>query len=70
MAAAQNTPAPAQPQTSQLSAEAKAKAANSTVMLVVGVALLSILGVFAASFFIQRPRPPESSEDDPFAPIE
>ncbi len=70
LSAAQDTPASPQGQTSQLSAEDKAKAANTTVMLVVGVALLSILGVFAASFFIQRPRPPESSGDDPFAPID
>jgi uncharacterized protein YkwD/LysM repeat protein len=70
LAEVQNTPAPPERQTGQLSAEDKAEVANTTVMLVVGVALLAILGVFGASFFIQRPRPPESPEDDPFAPIE
>lgn len=70
LAVPQATPPASQEQTSQLSAEAKAKAANTTVMLTVGVALLSIIGVFAASFFIQRPRPPTPPENDPFAPIE
>ena len=55
---------------SDLSADEKAQAANSTVYLVVGVALVSILAVFAASFFIQKPRPPEPPANDPFAPIE
>ena len=70
LASAKDTPAPPQGQTGQLSAEDKAKAANTTIMLVVGVALLSILAVFAASFVIQRPRPPQSPDNDPFAPIE
>lgn len=43
---------------SNLTAEQQARAANSTVYLVVGVALVSIVAVFAASFFIQKPRPP------------
>lgn len=52
-----------------LSAEAQAKAANTTVYLVVGAALVSIVGVFAASFFIQRPRPPAPPDNDPFGPL-
>ncbi|MCW5875865.1 MAG: LysM peptidoglycan-binding domain-containing protein [Anaerolineales bacterium] len=52
------------------SASSQAQAANTTVYLVVGGALLSIFGVFAASFFIQRPRPPDPDDNDPFAPIE
>ncbi|MCL5428195.1 MAG: CAP domain-containing protein [Chloroflexi bacterium] len=55
---------------SNLSAEEKARAANSTVYLVVGIALVSIVAVFAASFFIQKPRHPEPPANDPFAPIE
>jgi uncharacterized protein YkwD len=43
---------------------------NSTVTLVVGIALFSIVAVIVASFFIQRPPAPETSSDnDPFAPI-
>ncbi len=49
---------------------AKAARQNSTVKLVVGVSLVGILGVIAASFFIQKPRPPQPPEDDPFAPIQ
>lgn len=54
-----------------ISPEVEEKAANSTVFLIVGVALVSIIGVFAASFFIQRPRAPEpeGNDNDPFAPI-
>ena len=70
LAAAETSPGSPLGQTSQLTSEAKAQAANTSVMLVVGVALLSILGVFVASFFIQRPQAPETSEPDPFAPIE
>lgn len=55
---------------SELSSEENARAANSTTFLVVGVALLSILGVFVASFFLRRPPAPEAAENDPFAPIE
>lgn len=55
---------------SNLTAEQQARAANSTVYLVVGVALVSIVAVFAASFFIQRPQPPAPPSNDPFAPIE
>lgn len=55
---------------SNLSAKQQAQAANSTVYLVVGIALVSIVAVFAASFFIQKPRPPEPPANDPFAPIE
>jgi uncharacterized protein YkwD len=47
----------------------KAAQQNSTVKLVVGLSLAGILGVIAASFLIQKPRPPEPPEDDPFAPI-
>jgi hypothetical protein len=43
---------------------------NSTVKWVVGLALASILGVIVASFFIQRPRLVESTDEDPFAPID
>ncbi len=66
---AQTTPQ-AEPTTVSLSPEAQARAANTTVYWVVGAALFSIVGVFAASFFIRRPRPPEPPENDPFAPIE
>jgi len=69
LAQAQGTPVQLAAQ-SNLSAEQQAKAANSTVYLVVGIALVSIIAVSAASFFIQRPRPPEPPENDPFAPIE
>jgi LysM repeat protein len=48
----------------------KAANQNSTVKLVVGISLAGILGVIAASFLIQKPRPPEPPEDDPFAPIQ
>jgi hypothetical protein len=56
-------------QSAPLSVEAQQAASNSTVFLVVGVALLSIVGVFAASFFIRRPRAPEPEDNDPFAPL-
>lgn len=43
---------------------------NSTVTLVVGIALFSIVGVIIASFFIQKPATVDApSDDDPFAPI-
>ncbi|MCW5873429.1 MAG: LysM peptidoglycan-binding domain-containing protein [Anaerolineales bacterium] len=43
---------------------------NGSVQLVVGVALISILSVVVASFFIQRPSSePDLDENDPFAPI-
>jgi uncharacterized protein YkwD len=48
----------------------KAANQNSTVKLIVGISLAGILGVIAASFLIQKPRPPEPPEDDPFAPID
>ncbi len=69
LAEVQNTPAQLLTE-SNLSVEEKAQAANSTVYLVVGIALVSIVAVFAASFFIQKPRPPEPPANDPFAPIE
>lgn len=51
-------------------APAETGAQNSSVQLVVSIALVSILGVIVASFFIQRPQPePEANENDPFAPI-
>ncbi len=44
--------------------------ADSSVQLVVGIAMISILSVVVASFFIQRPASePEPDENDPFAPI-
>jgi uncharacterized protein YkwD len=43
---------------------------NSTVMWIVGLALASILAVIAASFFIQKPKPTQSDNNDPFAPLE
>jgi hypothetical protein len=60
--------APAQPEANLTLAQVER--ANSTVKVVVGVALASILGVVVASFFIQKPRITESSDQDPFAPIE
>ncbi|MBX3046497.1 MAG: LysM peptidoglycan-binding domain-containing protein [Anaerolineales bacterium] len=46
------------------------RTANSSVQLVVGIAMISILSVVVASFFIQRPATePEPDENDPFAPI-
>jgi LysM repeat protein len=69
LSGAQTTPAELSAQ-SNLSAEQHAQASNSTVFLIVGVALVSIVAVFAASFFIQKPRPPEPPANDPFAPIE
>lgn len=43
---------------------------NSSVQLVVGIALVSILSIVVASFFIQRPATePELDENDPFAPL-
>lgn len=43
---------------------------NNSVQLVVGIALISILSIIVASFFIQRPvREPELDENDPFAPL-
>lgn len=61
---------PSVAQSAPISPAAEEQAANSTVFLVVGVALLSIIGVFAASFFIQRPRAPEPEDDnDPFGPL-
>lgn len=49
---------------------AEARSANTPIFLIVGGALVTILGVFAASFFIRRPQPPQPDENDPFAPIE
>jgi uncharacterized protein YkwD len=50
--------------------EEDAQQQNSTVRLVVGIALFSIVGVIVASFFIQKPAAPEPpSDNDPFAPI-
>ncbi|MEX1247700.1 MAG: CAP domain-containing protein [Anaerolineales bacterium] len=73
-AAAEATPAATLPpqvaEVPPLSPEEKTQAANTTVYLVVGVALVSIIGIFAASFFLQRPRPPEPPDNDPFAPID
>jgi LysM repeat protein len=81
-AAASNTPRPtaqqlaqAEPTQDQLAAapsitSEEAQQQNSTVTLVVGIALFSIVGVIVASFFIQKPpaaQPP--SDNDPFAPI-
>jgi uncharacterized protein YkwD len=43
---------------------------NNTVMWIVGLALASILAVIVASFFIQKPKPAQPNENDPFAPIE
>lgn len=57
-------------QSSPITPAAQEQASNSTVFLVVGVALVSIIGVFAASFFVQRPRPPEPEDRDPFAPLD
>jgi uncharacterized protein YkwD len=48
----------------------EAQQQNSTVKLVVGIALFSIVGVIVASFFIQKPAAPEPpSDNDPFAPV-
>ena len=69
LSAAQTTPIELSAQ-SNLTAEQQAQASNSTVYLVVGVALVSIVAIFAASFFIQKPRPPAPPSNDPFAPIE
>jgi hypothetical protein len=69
LAASQQTPFELADQTN-ISVEQQAQAANSTVFLVVGIALVGIIAVFAASFFIQKPRPPEPPANDPFAPIE
>jgi len=69
LSAEQTTPVELSAQ-SNLTAEQQAQAANSTVYLIVGVALVSIVAIFAASFFIQKPRPPEPPANDPFAPIE
>jgi hypothetical protein len=67
--AAAQTPAQLAAQ-SNISAEQQAQAANSTVFLVVGIALVGIIAVFAASFFIQKPQPPAPPPNDPFAPID
>lgn len=69
LADVQRTPVELAAQTN-ITAEQQAQAANSTVYMVVGIALVSIIAVFAASFFIQKPRPPEPPSNDPFAPIE
>ncbi len=69
LSAAQNTPSGSSAQPN-LSPEQQAQAANSTVYLIVSVALVGIVAVFAASFFIQKPRPPAPPTNDPFAPIE
>ena len=61
---------PAQLAQSNISSAEKAAAQNATVKLVVGIALVSILGVVAASFFIQRPHRTEPPDNDPFAPID
>jgi LysM repeat protein len=60
---------PSVAQNAPLSPAAEERAANSTVFLVVGVALFSIIGVFVASFFIQGPRAPEPEDNDPFGPL-
>ncbi|MEX2160610.1 MAG: CAP domain-containing protein [Anaerolineales bacterium] len=64
------TPPPPVAEVPQLTAAEQSQASNTTVYLIVGVALVSIIGVFAASFFIQRPRPPAPPDNDPFAPID
>ena len=69
IAAAQNS-TPVQLAQTNISSAEKAAAQNATVKLVVGMALVSILGVVAASFFIQRPRRSEPPDNDPFAPID
>ncbi len=43
---------------------------NNTVIWIVGLALASILAVIGASFFVQRPKPTQPKDNDPFAPIE
>ncbi|MEX1071937.1 MAG: CAP domain-containing protein [Anaerolineales bacterium] len=48
----------------------QAESQNNTMKWVVGLALASILGVIVASFFIGRPRVAESSDQDPFSPID
>jgi uncharacterized protein YkwD len=70
LAVAEADPADAQPAAAENAAPANAEQENSSVQLVVGIALVSILGVIVASFFIQRPQPePETNDNDPFAPI-
>jgi hypothetical protein len=69
LAALQSENDDAAPETIILTSE-EAQSRNSTVKWVVGLALASILAVIVASFFIQRPRLVESTEEDPFAPID
>jgi uncharacterized protein YkwD len=70
VAALQNTPVAPESAQVNISPQQEAKAQNATVQVVVIVALVSILGVIAASFFIQRPQLSEPNENDPFAPID
>jgi hypothetical protein len=70
LAAAEVEPTDAQLALAQDAAPVNEEQENSSVQLVVGIALVSILGVIVASFFIQRPQAePETNENDPFAPI-
>lgn len=69
LAALQSADNDAVPEAIILTSE-EAQSRNNTVKWVVGLALASILGVIVASFFIQRPRLVESTDEDPFAPID
>lgn len=59
------------PPSGNLGSDAETVQANSTVRMIVVIALFSIVLVIAASFFIRPSQPPEPEDDfDPFAPIE
>jgi LysM repeat protein len=58
------------PSAANLDPARAAEAENATVRLVVTIALVSILAVIVASFFIQRPKQLDLQEEDPFAPID
>jgi LysM repeat protein len=67
VAALQAESGPPQPNT--ISA-AEASAQNNTVLWIVGAALVSILSIFIASFFIKKQPPPAPPDNDPFAPLD
>ncbi len=62
---------PTSPANGNFGADAQAEQANSTVRMVVVIALFSIVLIIAASFFIRPSQAPEPEDEfDPFAPIE
>lgn len=65
-----NAGGPGGPAAANLDPATAAEAENAAVRIVVAIALVSILAVIVASFYIQRPKGLDLHDDDPFAPLE